>query len=116
MKKDSPALLEFMYRRAVRNLSPQEQEIYTFIIEKEMVLENQAMNKEHYLQLLIEHSPIVEAANFFLLEVESVKYQLDKVEEKINKMIEETSRKVKWIDYSSSLEKETGKLFLFSYE
>ncbi|KGA96981.1 hypothetical protein AJ85_11825 [Alkalihalobacillus alcalophilus ATCC 27647 = CGMCC 1.3604] len=101
MNRASHSEMEFFHRRAIRQLSIKEREIYLFIIKKENQLVDIAISENHYLQLMKENPPFKAAAAHFLLDEVAIKQLMDEAQTKVDRFIEKSCNQRKWINYSN---------------
>lgn len=98
MKLVHPIVMEFFHRSAISNLPHPLREIYLFIESKESHLEEIASTEQQFIHLMIERSPLKEAAEQFSLNISTVKELMDKAQAEIDRAIYERCAQVKWID------------------
>jgi len=100
MRSINPILVQFLYRSAIANLSDKKREIYQYIERKEDELEKIASNEKQFIQLMHEKSPFKEAADYFLLDISSIKEVMEEAQAEIDMMIMKRSNRMRWIDYT----------------
>ncbi|KAB2333305.1 hypothetical protein F7731_15720 [Cytobacillus depressus] len=104
----NPILFEFFHRYAVSNLSDKKREIYQFIENKENQLEIISLNEKEFIQLMSENSPYKAAADYFSLDILSIKNVMDEAQDDIDRVINEKCNRMKWIDCTEKMRKTYG--------
>jgi len=97
----NPILVQFLYRSAIESLPDKYREIYRFIECKEDELEIQAVNENHFIQLINEKCPFQEAASHFSLDFQAIKDIMTDAQSEIDKKIAERCKQIKWVDISA---------------
>jgi len=109
MKQVHPIVMEFFHRSAVANLPHPLREIYQFIENKESQLEEMASTEQQFIHLMIERSPLKEAAEQFSLKNSTIKELIEKAQAEINCVIYERCAQVRWIDCTNKQKKQFRK-------
>ena len=110
-------LMEFLLRDEVTKLSGVKKQVYEFIVNEEDYLASKADTVDHFMRLLVKHSPPRLAARHFNMSYGEIIRFMHDIEEELNERLEERCKKVKWMDYTEksqqSFEEYHRKLFLF---
>ena len=105
----NPILIEFLHRSAVSKLANDKREIYQFIENKENQLEDISVNEKQFMQLMIEQSPYKAAAEYFSLDISSIKAVMDEAQAEVDRMINERCKHIRWIDCTDMMRKKRGR-------
>lgn len=100
MRSLNPILVQFLYRSSIEQLPEKKREIYQYIERKEEELETIADDEKHFIQLMKEKSPFIEASTHFSLDTSTIKNIMDEAQIEIDSMIVTRFNKIKWIDYT----------------
>jgi hypothetical protein len=97
----NPILVQFLYRSAIESLPDKYREVYRFIERKEDELEMEAVNENHFIQLINEKSPFQEAASYFSLDLQAINDIMTEAQSVIDKKIVDRCKQIKWVDMSA---------------
>lgn len=109
---------DFLWRSEVARLPEERRRFYKFIVEKEDLLAEAAMNVEEFQSLIIKKSPVDLAVDHFHLPYDDIVDMLMEIEEELDQKINNRCKRMKWIDFTDRSPKSTSnnkekQLFLF---
>ncbi len=99
-------LLEILARDIVKHLPESQRNLYTFIVNLEDELAQQANTSDHFMSLLVKHSPHQQAAQHFSMPFGEVMKEMKLIEGIINRELDEKVNKIKWIDYTNKIKEQ----------
>ncbi|MFP3722282.1 hypothetical protein SFC57_04870 [Niallia circulans] len=102
MNSVNPVLVQIFYRSAIANLPEKKREIYRYITSKEEELEKIAVSEKQFMELMVNHSPFIEASNYFSLSMSTIKEIMDEAQAEIDLMIMTRINQMRWINYSKT--------------
>ena len=114
----SERLIDFLWKSEVARLPLEKRKLYEFVIKAEDALAEKAETADEFCKLLLADSPVNAAMSHFQWPYEKVVFTIMKTEEELHQKVELRLKKVKWIDYSSSINSKPSNnngeyLFLF---
>lgn len=105
MSDVNPFLVNLLYQSSISGLPNKKRQIYQYIERKELELEEIAVSEKHFVQLMYNNSPFKDAADFFSLDITTVKNIMDEVQGELDLMMAKRLSRIKWIDYSDRIKK-----------
>ncbi|WP_033541157.1 hypothetical protein [Planococcus sp. CAU13] len=93
-------LMDFLWRSEVARLPEERRSFYRFIVEKEDLLAEAAMNVEEFRSLIIKESPVDLAVEHFNLPYDDIVNLLMEIEEELGQKVDIRFNRVKWIDFT----------------
>ena len=115
MNSLNPILVQFLYRSAIESLPDKHRNIYRFIESREDKLEMDAVNEQHFIQLMHEKSPFQDAVNYFSLDIQAIKDVMTEAQAEIDRKIIERCKLIKWVDMTDSKNTNSKNLMEWSY-
>ncbi|MED1601716.1 hypothetical protein [Alkalihalophilus marmarensis] len=99
----SEAREQFARTLYIQNLPKSDQILYKYIDQIEAELEDLALTKNHYLQLLRRQSPIKQAAKHFNMSEKMVYETVQRIEAKIADEVTELSERLELVEFTDVL-------------
>jgi len=114
---------EYARNKCIRTLPIQKRRLYQYVESRELILADQALTENHFMQLLQENSPIFEAAEAFNLDPKTVYDTVQRIEVDLENRTPAYAKKLKLIDHTDLFRlqgfcpvKKQVKYFLFTDE
>ncbi|TMW72742.1 hypothetical protein [Alteribacter natronophilus] len=97
------ARVEFARTLYIERLDEPARSIFRFVEKRELILADEAVSENHYVQLLQNHSPIMEAAREFFMDPADVYDLVQKIEADLSDRLPDLIRGLTFTDYTDEL-------------
>ncbi|WP_051314756.1 hypothetical protein [Alteribacter aurantiacus] len=91
---------EYARARCISQLPEPDRSLFRFVENAELSLADEAINENHYVQLLQQQSPIYQAAEAFNLDPVTVFNSVQRIEASLEDAISDYARRLSLIDYT----------------
>ncbi|SER58148.1 hypothetical protein [Salipaludibacillus aurantiacus] len=95
---------EFARRKCIASLPENVKRLFQFVESKELTLADEALSENHYIQLLQQHSPVLEAADKFKMEPAEVYTAVQRIERYLEDRAASYENKLKFFDMTEELQ------------
>jgi hypothetical protein len=97
------ARLQFARKMYIQSLPEQDRNLFLYVDKLEAELEDEADTEQHYLKLLKQHTPVIQAANALNMNPTTAYETVQRIEANLTDQLPILLEKTKLIDYTDML-------------